>query len=340
MEYVNLGETGMKVSRLCLGCMSFGDVERAGSYWAWALDERQSRDFFLRALQAGINFFDTANNYADGTSEEFTGRILGQLANRDEVVIATKAYGAWRNAPNTGGLSRKALMAAIDQSLLRLGMDYIDLFQIHRFDDNTPVEETMEALHDIVKAGKARYIGASSMSAWQFSKMQYVADLNGWTRFVSMQPQVNLLYREEEREMIPLCLDMNVAVLPWSPLSAGKLVRPQGEETARAKANRYTNFILDNDESDQKIIGAVSDIAQQRGVDPATVAYAWLLQKPGITSPIIGATKLSHLDHAVKALTIRLSDEEMERLEQPYITRPVSGIAFPLFDAFELTINA
>jgi 1-deoxyxylulose-5-phosphate synthase len=340
MEYINLGHTGLKVSRLCLGCMSFGEASTGGSFWSWVLGERESRAYFRQALEAGINFFDTANIYTAGTSEEITGRALRDLASRDEVVVATKAYGAWRNAPNTGGLSRKALFTAIDQSLARLGMDYIDLFQIHRFDQNAPIEETMEALHDIVKSGKARYIGASSMMAWQFSKMQYVADRHGWTRFVAMQPQVNLLYREEEREMIPLCRDMGVAIIPWSPLSGGRLVRPANEQTPRTQANRYSSFVKDYEANDQQIINAVAEIAKQRNVSPAEIAHAWLLQKPGITSPIIGATKPDHLANAIDALNLKLTTEEVSALEQHYATRPVSGVTFPLSNEFELTVRA
>ncbi|TGD73547.1 aldo/keto reductase [Mangrovimicrobium sediminis] len=338
MDYVNLGNTGLKVSRLCLGCMSFGDAAAGGSFWAWVLDERDSREYFRRALQAGINFFDTANIYTAGTSEEFTGRALRDLACRDEVVVATKAYGAWRNAPNTGGLSRKALFAAVDASLTRLGMDYIDLFQIHRFDVNTPVEETMEALHDIVKAGKARYLGASSMMAWQFAQMQHVADSHGWTRFVSMQPQVNLLYREEEREMLPLCRASGVAVIPWSPLAGGRLVRPAGTETARTQANRYSSFAKEYEASDRGIIDAVASIAQSRGVSNAEVALAWVLHKPGITAPIVGATKPAHLEAAIAASELQLDSAEIAALEAHYMPRPVSGVNFPLSDDYKLTV--
>lgn len=340
MDYVNLGNTGLKVSHLCLGCMSFGDADKGGSFWAWVLDEQESRSYFRQALEAGINFFDTANIYTTGTSEEITGRILREMASRDEVVVATKAYGAWRNAPNTGGLSRKALFAAIDDSLTRLGMDYVDLFQIHRFDPNTPVEETMEALHDIVKAGKARYTGASSMMAWQFSKMQYVADRHGWTRFVSMQPQYNLLYREEEREMIPLCQEMGVGIIPWSPLAGGRLVRPAGQQTPRTEANRYSSSDKNYEDSDQAIIKAVAEIARERDVSPAAVANAWVLQAPGITAPIIGATKPHHLSDAIGALELQLTEEEVAALEQPYTPRPVSGVNFPLRDDFELTVES
>ncbi|WP_317930118.1 aldo/keto reductase [Halioxenophilus sp. WMMB6] len=337
MQYVNLGSTGLKVSRLCLGCMSFGDAARGGSYWRWVLDERTSRGYFRQALAAGINFFDTANLYAAGSSEEITGRALRDMAYRDEVVLATKAYGAWRNAPNTGGLSRKALFAAIDDSLTRLGVEYIDLFQIHRFDEQTPVTETMEALHDIVKAGKARYLGASSMMAWQFSKLQYTAQLHGWTPFVAMQPQVNLLYREEEREMLPLCQDLGVAVIPWSPLAGGRLVRPADQATERTQANRYS---LASDASDQQIAAAVAAIAQARGVAPATIAHAWLQQKPGITAPIVGATKPHHLSDALAALEMSLSPEEVAALEQHYVPRAVSGVAFPLRDDVTLSLRS
>lgn len=339
MEYVNLGPTGIKVSRLCLGCMSFGDAALGGPFWSWALSEKESRPYFRQALEAGINFFDTANIYTVGTSEEITGRALRDMANRDEIVVATKAYGAWRNSPNTGGLSRKSLFEAIDQSLTRLGMDYVDLFQIHRFDINTPVEETMEALHDIVKSGKARYIGASSMMSWQFSKMQYTADLHGWTRFISMQPQVNLLYREEEREMIPLCQDMSVAVIPWGPLAGGRLVRPKNEQTLRTQANRSGAATKGLEAFDQQVIDAVAQVSEARNVSPAQVAHAWLQQKSGITSPIIGATKPGHLTDAIAALDLELTAEEVTALEQHYVTRPVSGISFPLRTEFELTVR-
>ncbi|MFV8818955.1 aldo/keto reductase [Haliea sp. E17] len=339
MHYVNLGHTGLKVSRLCLGCMSFGDAASGGSFWGWVLNERESRPYFRRALEAGINFFDTANIYTAGTSEEITGRVLRDMASRDEVVVATKAYGAWRPAPNTGGLSRKALFSAIDQSLGRLGMDHVDLFQIHRFDPHTPVEETMEALHDIVKAGKARYLGASSMMAWQFSKLQHTARSRGWTPFVSMQPQLNLLYREEEREMLPLCRDSGVGVIPWSPLAGGRLVRPANEQTARTRANRYSSFQGEYEASDQRIIAALGEIALARGVSPAEVALAWVLRQPGVSAPIIGATRPHHLGSAIDALQLELSAEEVAALEQPYATRPVSGVEFPLKDDYSLTLR-
>lgn len=339
MEYTRLGNTGLYVSRFCLGCMSFGDANAGGAFWSWVLDEKASRPYFKQALEAGINFFDTANVYSAGTSEEITGRILRDMASRDEIVVATKAYGAWRNGPNTGGLSRKALFSAIDDSLQRLGMDYIDLFQIHRFDPNTPIEETMEALHDIVKAGKARYLGASSMMAWEFSKMQYTADQHGWTRFVSMQPQVNLLYREEEREMIPLCQDMGVAVIPWSPLAGGRLVRPGDQQTARTQANRYSSAVQDYAANDQQIVDALNEVAQRNAIKPATAAYAWLLQKPGITAPIIGATKPHHLTDALAAVDVTLTESDIASLETIYATRPVSGVSFPLRETFEVTVR-
>jgi aryl-alcohol dehydrogenase-like predicted oxidoreductase len=328
MHYTMLGKTGLRVSRLCLGCMTYG-VAQAGQH-AWTLDEEASRPFFRQALEAGINFFDTANGYSAGTSEEITGRALRDFANRDEVVIATKAYAPWRNAPNTGGLSRKALFAAVDASLKRLDSDYIDLFQIHRFDSETPIEETMEALHDIVKAGKARYIGASSMAAWQFSKAQYTATLNGWTRFVSMQPQVNLIYREEEREMLPLCLDMGVGVIPWSPLARGKLTRPLDVKTARSETDEFGKAIYaQTAEQDAAVIDTVLKVAAKRGVPAAQIALAWLLQKPGITAPIVGASKTAQLDDALAALDLVLTAEEITALEAPYVPHDVSGVSFP-----------
>lgn len=294
----------------------------------WTLSEEESRPFFRLALEAGINFFDTANAYSAGTSEEITGRALKDFARRDEVVIATKAYAPWRNAPNTGGLSRKALFKAVDDSLNRLGTDYIDLFQIHRFDHETPVEETMEALHDIVRAGKALYIGASSMEAWRFAKMQHVADANGWTKFVSMQPQVNLIYREEEREMIPLCIDQGVAVIPWSPLARGKLTRAWDEKTARSETDQFGKHIYAaTADQDQQVVEALSAVATERNLPRAQVALAWLLAKPGITSPIVGVTKEAQLADAVAALEIELSDDEMAALETPYRPHPVVGLA-------------
>lgn len=331
MRYINLGNTGLKVSRLCLGCMTYGATGNGSSSTghAWTLDEDTSRPFFRAALEAGINFFDTANGYSAGTSEEFTGRAIKAMARRDEVVIATKAYIPWRNAPNAGGLSRKALFQAIDESLRRLGTDYIDLYQIHRWDNDTPIEETMEALHDIVKAGKARYIGASSMWAWQFSKAQHVAQTNGWTRFVSMQPEVNLLYREEEREMIPLCIDQGVGVLPWSPLARGKLARSWDAVTTRSRTDQFSQFLFGKTEDeDRQVVEAVLALARNRGVAPAQIALAWLLAKPGITAPIIGASKPEHLTDAIAALDLVLEGAEIEALEAPYVTHAVVGLSF------------
>jgi aryl-alcohol dehydrogenase-like predicted oxidoreductase len=339
MQYRMLGHAGLRVSRLCLGCMTYG-VAQVGQH-EWTLDEVASRPFFRQALEAGINFFDTANAYSAGTSEEITGRALRDFARRDEVVIATKAYAPWRNAPNTGGLSRKALFHAVDDSLTRLGSDYIDLFQIHRFDPETPVEETMEALHDIVKAGKARYIGASSMAAWQFSKMQYAADAHGWTRFVSMQPQVNLIYREEEREMLPLCADMGVGVIPWSPLARGKLTRPLDVATTRSETDQFGKAIYAATvDQDAAVIATVLQVAEARGVPPAQVALAWLLAKPEITAPIIGASKPAQLADAIAALELTLTPEEIAMLEAPYLPHAVSGVAFPTRFRGNVTVRA
>jgi len=325
MDYTRLGQSGLIVSRLCLGCMSFG-VSGKGPH-DWTLGEEESRPFFRQALESGINFFDTANGYSAGSSEEITGRALKSFARRDEIVIATKAYAPWRNAPNTGGLSRKALFQAVDDSLRRLDIDYIDLFQIHRFDHGVPVEETMEALHDIVKAGKARYIGASSMPAWRFAKMQYVAQSHGWTRFVSMQPQVNLVYREEEREMIPLCIDQGVGVIPWSPLARGMLTRDWNEATTRSQTDQFGKMIYTaTQEQDRKVVEAVARVAADRGLPRAQVALAWVLALPGITAPIVGATKPAHLADAVAALDVKLSAEEIAALEEPYVPHPVVGM--------------
>jgi len=326
VHYTLLGRSGLRVSRICLGCMSFG-VGGQGTH-GWTLDEEASRPFFRQALEAGVNFFDTANMYSAGTSEEITGRALRDFARRDEVVVATKAFAPWRNAPNTGGLSRKALFESVDQSLRRLGTDYIDLYQIHRFDHETPIEETMEALHDIVKSGRVRYLGASSMEAWRFAKMQQVAKENGWTRFVSMQPQVNLVYREEEREMIPLCLDQGVGVIPWSPLARGMLTRDWSEKTTRSETDQFSKMIYDKTaEQDRKVVETVSAVATERGIPRAQIALAWLLAKPGITAPIVGATKATHLADAIAALDVTLSKEDVERLEAPYIPHEVVGLA-------------
>ncbi|MCL6732466.1 aldo/keto reductase [Streptomyces neyagawaensis] len=321
MEYVKLGSTGLDVSRICVGCMSFGLPDR-GTH-EWTLDEEASRPLIRRALDAGLNFFDTANVYSDGTSEEIVGSALAEFARRDEIVIATKVNGAMHQGPNAWGLSRKAIMTEIDNSLRRLGTDYVDLYQIHRFDPNTPVEETMEALHDVVKAGKARYIGASSMYAWQFSKMQYTARTNGWTRFVSMQNHYNLLYREEEREMLPLCEDQSVATLPWSPLARGRLTRDWGTVTERTEADNFGRTLYQ--EGDRETVDAVTRIAGERGVPRARIALAWLLGRPTVTAPIVGATKPHHLDDAVAALDITLTEKEIEELERPYTPRAISG---------------
>ena len=326
MQYTHLGHSGLRVSRICLGCMSFG-VGGQGTH-GWTLDEEASRPFFRQALEAGINFFDSANMYSVGTSEEITGRALRDLSRRDEIVVATKAFAPWRNAPNTGGLSRKALFEAVDDSLRRLGMDYIDLYQIHRFDHETPIEETMEALHDIVKSGRVRYLGASSMEAWRFAKMQQVAKENGWTRFISMQPQVNLVSREEEREMIPLCIDQGVGVIPWSPLARGMLTRDWSEETQRSGTDQFSKLIYGKTEDqDHLVVEAVSAVASEREIPRAQIALAWLLGKPGITAPIVGATKAKHLEDAVGALDVTLSKAEVERLEAPYIPHEVVGMA-------------
>lgn len=338
MKFTRLGKSGLMVSRLCLGCMSYGDTTK-GWHGDWLLDEEHSRPFFRKALESGINFFDTANIYAGGTSEEITGKLLNEMARRDEIVVATKAYFPWRSAPNAGGLSRKSLMHAIDDSLRRLGMDYVDLFQIHRWDHEVPVEEVMEALHDIVKAGKARYIGASSMYAWQFAKAQEAARANGWTRFVSMQNQLNLIYREEEREMLPLCEDEGVGVIPWSPLARGRLARAAEEETVRSKTDGVGKVLYKEGEAaDRAVIDAVGKIAEARGATRASVALAWHFTKPAVTAPIIGATKQHHIDAAVSALEIELTADEIAALEAPYRPKwPTGmGLALPTMDQVSL----
>lgn len=324
MEYTNLGNTGLKVSRLCLGCMTYGT-----SQWReWVLNEEESRPFIQRAWEAGINFFDTANMYSNGVSEEVVGRALCDFARRDEIVLATKVYNPMRNDPNGRGLSRKAIMTEIDHSLKRLGTDYVDLYQVHRWDYNTPIEETMEALHDVVKSGRARYIGASSMFAWQFTKSLYVADLHGWTRFVSMQNHYNLIYREEEREMIPLCRDQKVGLIPWSPLARGFLAgnrsKKDGGETIRAKTDDYAKQLYYQDD-DFVVADRLSQIARQHGVPSMQIALAWLLSKPEITAPIIGASKMHHLDEAINALSVRLSEDEVTQLEEPYKPHRILG---------------
>lgn len=325
MKYVQFGNTGLTVSKLCLGCMSFGDAAAQGH--DWAMDEAASRAMIRHALELGINFFDTANIYSGGTSEEYIGRILGAMTRRDEIVIATKAFFPWRRAPNTGGLSAKSLIHAVDDSLRRLGTDYIDLYQIHRLDPNTPMEEIMETMDAIVRSGKVRYIGASTMYSWQLMKMLHISETRGLKRFISMQNFVNLLYREEEREMLPLCADQGVAVMPWSPLARGKLTRPWGESTARSESDLVGKHLYaDADDHDRAVVDAVEALAAERGLPMAQIALAWLLHKPEVTTPIIGATKPRHLDDAIAALDIELSAEEIAALEAPYVPRKVMGM--------------
>jgi aryl-alcohol dehydrogenase (NADP+) len=318
MQYVNVGKTGLKVSRLCLGMMTYGSPQRR----AWILNEDDSRPLVKRAVEAGINFFDTADMYSSGVSEQITGRLLKEYARRDEVVIATKVFYAMGDGPNQRGLSRKHIMEAIDASLSRLGIDYVDLYQIHRWDSETPIEETMEALHDVVRAGKARYIGASSMSAWQFAKAQYTAELHGWTRFISMQNHYNLVYREEEREMIPQCIELGVGLIPYSPLArgflAGNRTRAKADETTRSRTDELAHQMYYSD-SDFAVVDKVVEIAKYRTVKPAQIALSWLLRKPEITSPIIGASKMYQLDEALLAMDIILTDDEVEALEAPYL---------------------
>lgn len=324
MDYVKLGTTGLEVSRICLGCMSYGVPER-GTH-PWSLNEQESRPFIRKALELGINFFDTANIYSDGTSEEIVGRALKEFASRDEIVLATKVHGRMRPGPNGGGLSRKAILSEIDHSLKRLGTDYVDLYQIHRWDPSTPVEETMEALHDVVKAGKARYIGASSMPAWQFLKALHTAERHGWTRFVSMQNYVNLLYREEEREMLPLCAAEGIGVIPWSPLARGRLTRDWQETSARSESDQFGKLLYaQTEEADRLVALRLKEIAEQREIPRAQVALAWVLQKKPVTAPIVGATRMSHLEDAAAAVSVTLTDEEIRRLEEPYVPHPVMG---------------
>jgi 1-deoxyxylulose-5-phosphate synthase len=323
VQYVKLGSTGLDVSRICLGCMSYGVPDR-GSH-PWSLDEEQARPFIRHAIEAGINFFDTANVYSDGTSEEIVGRALADFGNRDEIVLATKVQGRMRLGPNGAGLSRKAIMTEIDHSLRRLGTDYVDLYQIHRWDPATPIEETLEALHDVVKAGKARHIGASSMHAWQFSKSLYIAERCGWTRFATMQNHYNLLYREEEREMLPLCADQGIGVIPWSPLARGRLTRPWDASSARAETDEFGKLLYSG--GDRLIVEQVAKAAEGRGVAPAQIALAWMLRNPIITAPIIGATKPHHIDDAIAALSINLTAEETAELEQPYTPHAIAGFA-------------
>ena len=324
MKYKNLGNTGLQVSPLCLGCMTYGVPERGDH--PWTLPENQSRPLIRKAIDLGINFFDTANAYSDGTSEEIVGQALKDYSRRDEVVIATKVFFPMSPGPNGGGLSRKAIFTAIDASLRRLGTDYVDLYQIHRWDPHTPIEETLEALHDLVKSGKVRYLGASSMFAWQFSKSLHIARLRGWTPFVSMQNLYNLIYREEEREMLPLCADAGIAVLPWSPLARGRLTRDWNTQTDRARTDIYGDKIFPpSAEADRKVVEAVSAVATARGVPRAQVALAWLIRKPRVTAPIIGAAKPQHLDDAVAALDLELTAGEMAQLEAPYIPHAITG---------------
>jgi len=324
MEFVKLGNTGMDVSRLCLGCMSFGDREK----WIhkWVLDEENSRPIIKKALELGINFFDTANVYSIGRSEEILGKALKDYANRDEIVIATKVHGRMHEGPNGAGLSRKAIMSEIDNSLKRLGTDYVDLYIVHRWDYDTPIEETMEALHDVVKAGKSRYIGASAMYAWQFQKALHVAEKHGWTRFVCMQNHYNLIYREEEREMMPLCREEKIGVTPYSPMASGRLIRDWSETTKRLETDQIARSKYDTTaNADKLVVNRVAEIAEKRGVPRIHVALAWLLHKAPVTAPIIGATKISHLEDAVGALLVKLTPEEIAHLEEPYVPHGIVG---------------
>ena len=330
MDYVNLGKTGLKVSRICLGCMTYGSPatgELKGGRHAWALNEEESQPFLRQALDIGINFFDTANVYSSGDSESVLGRFLKSNTRREAVVIATKVHGVMRDEPNGHGLSRKAILHELDESLRRLATDYVDLYQIHRWDYETPIEETLEALHEVVKAGKVRYIGASSMYAWQFAKALYLAELNGWTRFVSMQNHYNLLYREEEREMLALCAEEKIGVIPWSPLARGRLARPwQAESTKRFETDQFGKSMYSRTEQDdRRVADRLAEVAERRGTPRAQIALAWLLSKPVITAPIVGATKPHHLEDAVAALSIHLTREETAALEEPYTPHPILG---------------
>jgi aryl-alcohol dehydrogenase-like predicted oxidoreductase len=326
MEYVRLGRTGLEVSRICLGCMSYGDSSRGNH--SWTLTEEEGRPFIRRALEGGINFFDTANVYSIGSSEEILGRALKDFTRREEVVIATKVHGRMRPGPNGGGLSRRMILEQIDASLRRLGTDYVDLYQIHRWDHQTPIEETLEALNDVVRAGKARFIGASSMHAWQFMKALGISERNGWARFVSMQNYVNLLYREEEREMLPLCAAEGIGVIPWSPLARGRLTRPWDDKTHRSESDETGKRLYTKSaEADRKVVERVGEVAAKRGVPQAQVALAWVLAKPMITAPIVGATKLHHLDDALAAVSLKLSADEIKALEEPYVPHAVAGFS-------------
>ena len=325
MNYVPLGNTGLKVSPVALGCMTYGIPERGNH--PWTLDEEKSRPLIQKAVELGINFFDTANSYSDGTSEEIVGRALRDFARRDEIVIATKVFFPLRKAPNIGGLSRKAIMSEIDNSLRRLGTDYVDLYQIHRWDYHTPIEETLEALHDVVKAGKALHIGASSMFAWQFAKALATSRANGWTPFVSMQNHLNLLNREEEREMLPLCRDAGIAVLPWSPLARGRLTRDWNATSERTDSDAFgkTLYLEQTADADRQVVEAVASVAAERGVPKAQVALAWVAQSKGVTAPLVGASKVGHLEDAVAALSLALTSDEINRLEAPYVPHAVAG---------------
>ena len=324
MDYTRLGRTGLQVSRLCLGCMTYGDPA-LGAH-PWTLPEDRSRPLIRAAVEAGVNFFDTANIYSNGSSEEIVGRALREYARRDEIVVATKLRFGWGPGPNRAGLSRKVILAEADASLRRLGMDYVDLLQIHRWDPDTPIEETMEALHDLVKAGKTRYIGASSMWAWQFAKAQSVAERHGWTRFVSMQPELSLLYREEEREMLPLCRDQGVGVIPWSPLARGRLARPWGQATPRIDSDTFgQSLFAHTEDNDREIAAVLAQVAAARGAPLAQVALAWVLAQPGVTAPIVGVSRPEQLADAVGALKLRLDGEELAALQAPYRPHPVVG---------------
>jgi aryl-alcohol dehydrogenase-like predicted oxidoreductase len=323
MKYVKLGNTGLDISAICLGCMTFGEPGRG--YPSWSLPEDGSRDLIQQAIEAGVNFFDTANVYSDGSSEEIVGRAVKQFARRDEIVLATKVAGVMRPGSNGSGLSRKAILTEIDASLTRLGTDYVDLYQIHRLDHTVPIEETLEALHDVVKSGKARYIGASSMYAWEFGKALHLQRLNGWSRFVSMQDHYNLLNREEEREMLPLCADEKIGAIPWSPLSRGRLTRDWDEATVRSAADEFGKTLYGNESSDKAVVEAVSSIAAARGVPRAQIALAWVSRNPVVSAPIVGAGRPAHLDDAVASLDIELTENELSQLETPYMPHNVTG---------------
>ena len=325
MDYVKLGRTGLEVSRVCLGCMTYGDPARG--HHSWTLPEEAARPFIRRALELGITFFDTANVYSDGSSEQILGRAIADFADREDVVIATKVHARMRPGPNGGGLSRKVIMREIDASLRRLGTDYVDLYQIHRWDPTTPIEETLSALDDVVRAGKARYIGASSMFAWQFAKALHVSDLHGWSRFVSMQDHYNLLNREEEREMLPLCADEGIGVIPWSPLARGRLTRAWDEATERSRTDEFGKTLYDTAASDRVIVERVGEVAERHGAPRAQVALAWVLANPTVTAPIVGASKPHHLEDAVAALDLRLGAEDLALLAQPYVPHAVAGFS-------------